>query len=120
MEVLDVGPTRPELNRALRAGAPDVVVVSDEDPPGSPASVPASEIRRVVLRQHVGASLAVLVAAPRSRLADLEAEPVDDVLDINATPEEALVRVRRAAAHREPASLEMGELIVRPAEALVL
>src|SRR5204863_9472518 len=43
-----------------------------------------------------------------------------DVVDLNATPEEALVRAQRAAAQREPASIELGELVVRPAEAQVL
>src|SRR5262249_12043758 len=72
------------------------------------------------LRQHVGVSLAVIVAAPRSRLPALASEAVNDVLDVEAAPEEALVRVQRAAAQREPASIELGELVVRPSEALVL
>lgn len=120
IEVLAAAPTRPELNRALRGGAPDVVVVNDEGPAGAPAFAPGAAVRDAVLRQHVGASVAFIVAAPRSRLPELESEPVDDVVDVDATPEEALVRVRRAAAHREPASLELGELVVRPAEAVVL
>lgn len=115
MEVLAAAPARPELNRALRAGAPDVVLVRDGE-----SRFTIDEIRGAVQRQHVGASVAFIVAAPRARLPDLASESVSDLLDVNATPEEALARVQRAAAQREPESLELGELVLRPAEAVVL
>ena len=57
MEVVTAAPARRELNRALRAGAPDVVILCDEDP-----AVSVSELRSAIVRQHVGVSIAFIVA----------------------------------------------------------
>jgi len=116
VEVITAAPGRRDLYRALRAGAPDVVIVGDGDNP----AVALEELRAVVARQHVGASVAFIISARRTRLPALATEAVDDVVDVNATPEEALVRVQRAAAQRDPSSIELGELVVCPAEAQVL
>ncbi len=109
LDVVLLPPDRGELGRAVRDAVPQVVLVDPWD-----GRVDLQAIRRSLGRLHMGAGIAYVIVAERGQVLAADFEDADDMIDAEASAEEVLFRVRRAALHRPPSSLRLDELELRP------
>lgn len=113
LETLIGPPDRRETARLLRSMPPAIVIYHVH--PGGPKP---AEFRRYLGQLFLGAAIKVIGVAPGPLLATFGDDDVDDVVQLNAPPEELLFRMRRIADWRQRPSedIEMGDLVIRPAE----
>jgi DNA-binding response OmpR family regulator len=85
------------------------------------AALGAEECRSLVARFHPGHAVGVVAVAPEEGLHALVDTQFDDALSVGARPSEVLYRVRRLTEQvsRSQATIELGELTLRPAECQV-
>jgi len=113
LEVLVGPPDRRETARLLRSIPPAIVIYHLH--PGGPRP---AEFRRFLGQIFLGATVKFIGVAPGPLLATFGDDDVDDVVQLSAPPEEVLFRMRRIADWRQRPSddIQMGELVIRPAE----
>ncbi len=113
LDVVVGTPDRREAGRLLRSLPPAIVIYHMH-----PAAPKPAEFRRYLGQLFLGAPIKVIGVAPGPLLAAFGDDDVDDVVPITAPADELLFRMRRVADWRRRPSddIEMGELVVLPAE----
>jgi DNA-binding response OmpR family regulator len=117
IETFVAAPDRRSIGEALRLQIPAIAVLDLAD-----GRVSAPEFRKLLSHLYLGHGIGLLAALTNERIWSVSSEDCDDVLDVGAAPSEVLYRVRRVAEriHRHPPAIELGDLVLRPAERQVI
>lgn len=116
MVVRAAAPERQAVSSAC-SRSPEVVVLDLET-----AVIDLRQLRQLLHSAYPGQTPGVIVATPPKVIPSLIREEVHDLIPLSATPEEVHFRVRRLAERlrKEPAPIQVGELILGPSEGQVV